>query len=80
MLRLTNAVVPWDGDPILIPSSDSIVSVSVDHTMANGDCTLVELSTCTKYQVKESVDQIEGMIEIEKGQKQMQKNAPGCRI
>ena len=60
---LTNAVPPFDGDEIFIQDPKSIVDVTVDHTLANGDCTRVVLSNWEVFRVKESVDEVQHMIE-----------------
>ena len=62
MLKLTNAVVPFDGDEVLIPSGDEISSISVDHSLINSDCTKIEMKSGTIFLVKESVDDIEAML------------------
>ena len=63
MLKLTNAVVPFDGDEIVIVQPGHIMAFYVDHSLANGDCTRVDLDDGTVFQVKESVDEIETMLE-----------------
>ena len=72
-MRLTNAVVPFDGDPIEIFDVAEVSSVSVDHYLANGDCTLVMLANGNGFRVKESVDEVTEMIRVELDSKKEQK-------
>jgi hypothetical protein len=62
---LTNAVVPFDGDPIEIPDVSKITDVSIDHTLANADCTRVAMDNGDVFQVQESVEEIGEMISQE---------------
>jgi uncharacterized protein YlzI (FlbEa/FlbD family) len=65
MITLHNAVVPFDGDEIVVDAS-TVVDVSVDHTLANSDCTRVALSNGDVFQVQESVEEVEALIEGDK--------------
>ncbi len=67
---LTNAILPFDGDPIAIPNPTCIKDFSVDHSLANGDCTRVELDNGTVFHVQESVEQISAMISTDKNGEQ----------
>jgi hypothetical protein len=62
MITLHNAVVPFDGDEIVIGESETIKDYTVDHSQPSGDCTRVELDGGTVYLVTESIDEIEAMI------------------
>lgn len=59
---LTHAVPPFDGDEIFIPDPSLIVDVTVDHSVANGDCTRVALRNGDVFQVKQSVEEVRQMI------------------
>jgi len=63
---LTNAIPPFDGDPIAIPDPACIKDFSVDHTLANADCTRVELDNGTVFLVQESVAEVSATISTDK--------------
>lgn len=63
MLILHNAIVPFDGDEIVITDPKSIKTFSVDHSMPSGDATRIELDSGTVYLVKESIDEIVSVME-----------------
>lgn len=61
-MTLTSAAPPFDGEEIFIPNPAVIVDVSVDHSIANADCTRVVLNNGEVFHVRESVDEIQEMI------------------
>jgi hypothetical protein len=62
VITLHNAVVPFDGDVIEIEDVSTVVDVSIDHTLANSDCTRVALSNGDVFQVQESPDEVSALI------------------
>jgi hypothetical protein len=68
MIQLTNAVVPFDDDIITIEDGSKIAEMYIDHSLANSDCTRVTMADGNVFQVKESVDEIQQMIDNEKEQ------------
>ena len=62
MIQLTNAVVPFNDDPVIITNVSMIVSVTVDHTLMNGDCTRIVLNDGEVFQVSESVETVQALI------------------
>jgi hypothetical protein len=66
MIVLHNAVVPFDGDEIVINEPDKILSFTIDHTLDNSDAVRIEMESGTIYMVTESVDEIEAMMEASK--------------
>ncbi len=63
MITLHNAVVPFDGDEIVIEDVKQIVGFTVDHSLINSDCTRIEMASGTVFQVKESVDEVKDLME-----------------
>jgi C1A family cysteine protease len=66
LMILTNAIPPFDGDPIAIPNPACIKDFSLDHSVANADCTRVELDNGAVFHVQESVEEICAMISADK--------------
>lgn len=62
MIVLHNAVVPFDGDEIVINEPDKIVSFTIDHTLASADAVRIEMESGTVYLVSESIDEIESIM------------------
>lgn len=67
MIQLTNAVVPFNDDPIFITDVTMILSLTIDHTLINGDCTRVVLKDGEVFQVSESIEAIHAMINTNMG-------------
>jgi uncharacterized protein YlzI (FlbEa/FlbD family) len=65
VITLTNAVVPFDGEQIFIEDVSEISEMFIDHSLANSDCTRVVMNNGNEYQVQESMDEIQQMIENE---------------
>jgi hypothetical protein len=64
-ILLTNAIVPFDGDPIQIEDVKTIKSLSVSHVLANSDATAVQLDDGTIFLVREPVDAVQAMIDAD---------------